>query len=205
MRTSAAIALEARTDVEQLLDKLLPMAQWHVVGGAGVVFTNGSGFYFAGLAEAYLDRLDEAVAHFEQAAADNERCGVLGWALAARQQLAEVLVRRGGAGDIERARRLANDALREARRLGMPPFAARADALLRELPRARGRAEGLTTRELEVAKLIAQGLTNRQLALRLGISERTAETHVDHILSKLGFVSRVQVAGWIASATKQGS
>jgi DNA-binding NarL/FixJ family response regulator len=30
------------------------------------------------------------------------------------------------------------------------------------------------------------------------IGQRTAETHVEHILSKLGFTSRAQVARWIA-------
>jgi non-specific serine/threonine protein kinase len=42
-------------------------------------------------------------------------------------------------------------------------------------------------------------LTNRQVAVRLGITERTAETHVDHILTKLDFSSRAQIAAWVAS------
>jgi DNA-binding CsgD family transcriptional regulator len=54
------------------------------------------------------------------------------------------------------------------------------------MPRRRARSQQLTSRELEVAQLIAEGLTNRQLAVRLGISERTAENHVDHIFTKLG-------------------
>jgi len=54
----------------------------------------------------------------------------------------------------------------------------------------------LTRRELEVASLIAEGLTNRQIGQRLFITERTAETHVEHILNKLGFHSRTQVATW---------
>ncbi|MCW2631868.1 MAG: transcriptional regulator, LuxR family, partial [Pseudonocardia sp.] len=40
------------------------------------------------------------------------------------------------------------------------------------------------------------GLTNRQIAARLVISERTAETHVQHILTKLGFTTRSQIAAW---------
>lgn len=51
---------------------------------------------------------------------------------------------------------------------------------------------GLTKRELEVASLIAQGLTNKEIAARLVISQRTAEGHVEHILTKLGFTSRTQ-------------
>ena len=34
--------------------------------------------------------------------------------------------------------------------------------------------------------LVAHGLTNRQIAAAAHISERTAETHVQHILDKLG-------------------
>jgi non-specific serine/threonine protein kinase len=54
----------------------------------------------------------------------------------------------------------------------------------------------LSTRELEVVALLARGLTNRQVAEALVISERTASTHVTHILNKLGFTSRAQVAAW---------
>lgn len=56
----------------------------------------------------------------------------------------------------------------------------------------------LTRREREVAALVAQGLTNREIAQRLFISERTAESHVEQVRSKLGFRSRVQVAAWVA-------
>lgn len=63
-----------------------------------------------------------------------------------------------------------------------------------------GRVEAtLTRREREIATLVAEGLTNRQIAQRLSISDRTAETHVIHILNKLGFTSRAQVAAWTAS------
>ena len=56
----------------------------------------------------------------------------------------------------------------------------------------------LTPREIEVAALIAQGLTNQQIADQLVIAKRTAANHVEHILAKLGFRSRAQVAGWIS-------
>ncbi|WP_307781844.1 LuxR C-terminal-related transcriptional regulator [Streptomyces sp. MBT65] len=54
----------------------------------------------------------------------------------------------------------------------------------------------LTRRETEVAELIAEGLTNQQIADRLVVALRTAEGHVERILSKLGFTSRSQVAVW---------
>jgi DNA-binding NarL/FixJ family response regulator len=57
----------------------------------------------------------------------------------------------------------------------------------------------LARREVEVAQLVAEGLSNKQVAARLLISERTVATHVGHILDKLGFKSRAQIAGWISS------
>jgi len=65
------------------------------------------------------------------------------------------------------------------------------------LPRLRRTAPtGLTTRQTEVAALVAEGLTNRELAGRLGITERSAESHVERIRLRLGFRSRAQVAAW---------
>lgn len=55
----------------------------------------------------------------------------------------------------------------------------------------------LTRRELEIAGLIREGLTNREIAERLVISKRTAETHVEHILTKLGATRRQQIVNWL--------
>ncbi len=55
----------------------------------------------------------------------------------------------------------------------------------------------LTKRERQVADLVAQGLSNKQIAAKLVISQRTAQSHVEHILTKLGFSSRAQIAAWI--------
>lgn len=54
----------------------------------------------------------------------------------------------------------------------------------------------LSEREWQVACLVARGLGNRQIAGRLSISPRTVDAHVAHILSKLAFGSRAQVAAW---------
>jgi DNA-binding NarL/FixJ family response regulator len=59
-------------------------------------------------------------------------------------------------------------------------------------------SDTLTAREREIATLVADGLSNRDIAERLVISEGTVEVHVKHILGKLGFSSRTQVAGWFA-------
>src|SRR2546430_12646795 len=57
----------------------------------------------------------------------------------------------------------------------------------------------LSRRELEVARLVSEGLTSREIGQRLFISERTAEGHVEQIRNKLGFRTRAQIAGWVAS------
>lgn len=57
----------------------------------------------------------------------------------------------------------------------------------------------LTRRETEVAALVAQGLANQQIADRLVIARRTAEGHVERILSKLGFSNRSQIAAWVTA------
>jgi non-specific serine/threonine protein kinase len=54
----------------------------------------------------------------------------------------------------------------------------------------------LTKREAEIAALVARGLTNKQIADRLVISQRTAESHVENILTKFGFTTRAQIAVW---------
>jgi len=52
----------------------------------------------------------------------------------------------------------------------------------------------LTPRERDVLALVAQGLPNRAIGDALGITERTARTHVSNILAKLGLTSRTQAA-----------
>lgn len=61
---------------------------------------------------------------------------------------------------------------------------------------ASGPGAPLTMRKQEVALLVAHGLTNHDIAERLEITQRTAEAHVTHILSKLGLRSRAQIAPW---------
>ncbi len=60
----------------------------------------------------------------------------------------------------------------------------------------------LGKREAEVARLVAGGPSNKQIGARLFISERTVESHVRSILNKLGFNSRAQIAGWMASSNQ---
>lgn len=52
----------------------------------------------------------------------------------------------------------------------------------------------LTAREKEVLVLVAEGRSNKDIAAHLVISERTARTHVSHLLAKMGLSSRTQAA-----------
>ena len=61
-------------------------------------------------------------------------------------------------------------------------------------------APPLTARERQVARLIAGGRSNKDIATELLISQRTAENYVAHILTKLGFTSRAQVAAWAVAS-----
>lgn len=56
--------------------------------------------------------------------------------------------------------------------------------------------EELTEREREVLVHLARGSANKEIAHALGITERTARTHVSNILGKLGLASRTQAALW---------
>ena len=63
----------------------------------------------------------------------------------------------------------------------------------------------LTRRERQVAYLVSKGMTNRAIASELVISQRTAQGHVEHILTKLGFNSRSQIAAWIVEQEYQSA
>jgi DNA-binding CsgD family transcriptional regulator len=66
------------------------------------------------------------------------------------------------------------------------------------LPRQERGTGALSPREIEVAELVAEGLTNPAIARRLYLSRPTVASHVAHILAKLGFSSRSQIAAWVA-------
>ncbi|MEW2501141.1 LuxR C-terminal-related transcriptional regulator [Amycolatopsis sp. NPDC047767] len=59
-----------------------------------------------------------------------------------------------------------------------------------------GESPVLTSRQQEIAALISKGLTSPQIAAALVISARTVESHIDNIMTRLGFSSRSQIASW---------
>jgi DNA-binding NarL/FixJ family response regulator len=153
-----------------------------------------------GLLAACLGKTDAAVGHLRAAIAANARAGLPPFEIESRYELAKVLARRGRREDRSEALVLAEDAARAAGRIGMNPLRAQAGALVDTLrsPESASRSTGLTRRELEIA-LVARGLTNRQIADVLHLAERTAENHIQHILTKLDFQNRAQIAAWATS------
>jgi DNA-binding CsgD family transcriptional regulator len=174
---------------------LLPHADLVVCGGAGVVAVVGTVRQALGLAAATMGRLDDAVRHLRAGVALAERIGMPPAVAATTCELARVLARRQRPGDRDEASALAVSAAVLAQRLGLRPLERRARALTAG-PSGPGL---LTRREDEIAVLVARGLTNRQIAALAHISERTVETHVQHILEKLGFAGRAQIAAWVAA------
>ena len=59
--------------------------------------------------------------------------------------------------------------------------------------------ESLTPREREVLHHLARGYAYKRIAQRLGISDRTVETHVGNVLRKLQLSSRHEVSHWAAT------
>ncbi|MGW5144758.1 protein kinase domain-containing protein [Rhodococcus koreensis] len=115
--------------------------------------------------------------------------------LVSREESEQRAYRALGKSSVESARR-------EGRSMGFD--AAIAYALGERLPDAPPDSSvTLTKRERQVAELIAEGLTNRAIAARLVISPRTAQGHVEHVLTKLGFTSRAQIAAWIVEQARQ--
>jgi DNA-binding NarL/FixJ family response regulator len=58
-------------------------------------------------------------------------------------------------------------------------------------PRKAGPLDRLSEREREVLGLIAEGLSNQAIAGELSVAERTVETHVSHVFTKLELVEDV--------------
>jgi DNA-binding NarL/FixJ family response regulator len=69
-----------------------------------------------------------------------------------------------------------------------------AGRLTRQLVSPSSGLAALTARERTVLTLVARGMSNRQIAAELFISDRTARTHVSHVLTKLQLSSRTQAA-----------
>jgi len=191
-----AIGLGRADDIEFLAARFEPFRGQHIANGAGAGVYMGPVELALGMAAAALGRLDAAVTDLRDAASVCDANGARGYAVQARVELAEALTRRRAPGDPDRVADALAAATHEAERLGMTPFTQRISRLRAERPGAVAVPSPLSPRELEVAGLVARGLTNKQIGQALYVSERTAENHVQHILTKLGFGNRSQIAAW---------
>jgi non-specific serine/threonine protein kinase len=81
----------------------------------------------------------------------------------------------------------------EGARLGMDEAIALAFGTANPRPAS---PAGLSGREAEIARLVADGLPNKAIASRLHLSVRTGESHVRHVLAKVGLENRTQLATW---------
>jgi DNA-binding CsgD family transcriptional regulator len=191
----AAAALDRREDLRTLVAALGPFRGQHVVGGAGVVTYLGPVELHLGALSLQLGEIQAAVDDLAAAERVAERGGATGYLAEARHHLARALLERDAPGDVARAASLADKSGRTIDALGLQALGP-ASVALGERIGTRPPAAVLSPREEEVASLVAQGLTNPQIAERLVISRRTAQNHVQHILTKLGFSSRSQIASW---------
>jgi DNA-binding NarL/FixJ family response regulator len=64
--------------------------------------------------------------------------------------------------------------------------------------------EALTEAEERVAEAVARGLSNKEIAAEFGISVRTVENHISHVLSKKGFGNRVEIARYVLDRAQAG-
>jgi DNA-binding CsgD family transcriptional regulator len=191
-----AIGLGRTQDIEFLTAQFEPFRGQHVANGAGPGVYMGPVELPLGQAAAALGHLDPAVEDLQTAASICDTNGARGCAVQARVELAAALTRRQAPGDRDEALAALAAAAREAEQLGMVPFTEWIEQLKTQLTAAPAGDSPLSPRELEVARLVARGLTNKQIGQNLYISERTAENHVQHILTKLGLRNRSQIAAW---------
>jgi DNA-binding CsgD family transcriptional regulator len=178
-------------------ERLEPHRGNHVVTGAGTASYLGPVELELGRAARLLGRLSDSVRDLRTASELCRTNGAVAFVAEADIELAQTLL---DAGDRAGAAESAAAGERAARRLGMTPWVVlAADVLSRASAAAPNGVDGLSGREWEVAQLVAHGRTNREIAEELFMSVRTAQTHVQHILAKLGFANRSQIAAWVTS------
>lgn len=185
-----AVALGRQDDVRWFAEQLEPYRDAHVVTTAGSGSYFGPVLLFLGRCAAALGDVAGAERSFREATAITERNATPGFLVEARYELARVLI---ATGRHTPAQALLADAERLATGIGMTTWLDRIRAA-----RTATHTDPLSPREREVVELVAQGRTNREIAEQLVLSERTAANHVQHVLTKLGFSRRSEIAAWFA-------
>jgi DNA-binding CsgD family transcriptional regulator len=191
--TRAYLAARRPSDAEAWVERARQhLAGWDPVAGPALNHADGLVRLATGSLSAAREALERAVRGWD----DRARVWEATWA---RLDLAHCLIRMNrhaeGVSLIAKVRETAD-------RLGSTPLQSRADELART---SRGRSvdeepwRPLTAREFEVARLIAEGMTNAEIADQLSIAPKTASSHVEHILAKLGVTRRAEIAAWTAA------
>jgi DNA-binding CsgD family transcriptional regulator len=160
------------------------------VGAAALVA--GEGLRCGGKSEAAAKLFERALAAFEKRELVVERIQVL-------RRLAIVLRE---LGNDSQAARAAAEATKRARRLGARALLAPLDAVAGARTEQGDLWDGLSPRQRDVARHLTTGKTNKEIAARLGVSVRTVDMHVAHVLQRLGCRTRSEAAGRIALALR---
>jgi DNA-binding NarL/FixJ family response regulator len=142
-----------------------------------------------------LQLLDEALSTLHDSGSDRLdaqiRTDFAGWLLLLRPE------------ESARAVDLLRTAEKYALQEDLNPLLARIQWLLERLGEAPdgelpGRLAELSGAERRVAQLVVVGKRNREIALELGVSVKSVEWHVSHILRKLSITSRLELADALA-------
>ncbi len=194
--TRALLAARRPDDAERWLATMRDeLVGWEAVAEPALAHADGLVKLAAGSLSAGREAFEIAIRGWDE----RRRFWEASWA---RLDLAHALIRSNRYGE---ASTLVVQVRTRAEIVESPALMARADELAR-IGRGRGTTEEpwhpLTAREFEVARLIAEGLTNGEIAEQLDIAPKTASSHVEHILAKLGVTRRAEIAAWTATVNR---
>jgi DNA-binding CsgD family transcriptional regulator len=191
--TRSLIAALRPDDAERWLrDAREHLAPWSSVAAPALSHAEGLVRLAAGSTSAAREALERAARGW----ADRGRTWESSWA---KLDLAQTLIRLNRGAD---AAAVLADVRAKAMTLRSEPLLARTEELA-TATHGRGLEQEpwrpLTVREFEVARLVAEGRTNAEIADELAIAAKTASSHVEHILAKLGVSRRAEIAAWAAT------